>query len=273
MRRIELGFCWPFSGLEPKEGLERLRDYGFDGIELWPDYLNERGAVAWAAALKATGMRALQLCPYFNFMGGEPTIARSREILAKFLTDARTMDCSRLRVFTGPPWGDGVVGAHEATPQQWEDAIQSLREFCDVAARQNVELCLECHEGSLMEDSPSTLRLLREVNRPNLTTNLQLPLVKEDWKFSIDSLAQTTTHIHIHNWTAGLNKGDMTFLEEGAFDWKPVVRSILGKGRESLTLSVEHADHGQQHDPWETARRDGLYLNRLRLSLAEEFSQ
>ena len=264
MRRIELGFCWPFSGLQPTEKLKRLRDYGFDGIELWPDQLDEGGAGAWAAALKSTGMRVFQLCPYFNFMGGEPTIARSREILSKFLADAMILDCSRLRVFTGPPWGNGVVGAHDATVQQWDDSIRSLCEFCDIAAQQNVELCLECHEGSLMEDSPSTLRLLNEVNRPNLTTNLQLPLVKEDWKFTVESLARTTTHIHIHNWTMGLGEGDMTFLGEGSFDWEPVVRALDGNSRDSLTLSVEHADHGQRHDPWETALRDGPYLNQLR---------
>ena len=269
MRRIEIGFCWPFSSLEPTEDLNRLRDCGFDGIELWPHHLDEGGTVAWASALKATGMRALQLCPYFNFMGGEPTIARSREILAKFLAAARILECSRLRVFTGPPWGEGVVGAHAATARQWQDAISSLIEFCDIAARQNVELCLECHGGSLMEDSPSTLRLLREVNRPNLTTNLQLPLLKEDWKFSVESLGRTTTHIHIHNWTLGLDKGDLTFLEEGVFDWAPVVRALAGNGRESLTLSVEHTDHGKRHDPWETARRDGLYLNRLRSTMTQ----
>lgn len=270
MQRIELGFCWPFPGLEPTESLKRLRDCGFDGIELWPDRLDEVGAPAWATALKATNMRALQLCPYFNFMGGEPTIARSREILAKFLADARTLDCSRLRVFTGPPWGEGVVGAHEATAQQWQDSISSLREFCDRAAQQKVELCLECHEGSLMEDSPSALRLLREVDRPNLTTNLQLPLVKEDWKFSVESLARTTTHIHIHNWTKGLGEGDMTFLGEGAFDWKPVLRALNGTGRDSLTLSVEHTNHNNRHDSWETAHRDGPYLNQLRSALMEE---
>src|SRR5450631_682144 len=109
MQRIELGFCWPFSDPEPTESLKRLRGYGFDGIELWPDRLDQIGASAWAAALKASGLRTLQLCPYFNFMGGEPTIARSREMLAKFLADAKILECSRLRVFTGPPWGEGVV--------------------------------------------------------------------------------------------------------------------------------------------------------------------
>ncbi len=115
-----------------------------------------------------------------------------------------------------------------------------------------------------MEDSPSALRLLNGVDRPNLTTNLQLPFVNESWKVSVESLARTTTHIHIHNWTKGLGEGDLTFLGEGAFDWEPVVRALSDNGRASLTLSVEHVDHGQRHDPWETARHDGIYLNQLR---------
>lgn len=268
--RIDLGFCWAFSSVKPTEDLKRLRDYGFDGIELWPDRIEEGGATNWAAALKESGMRALQLCPYFNFMGGEPTIVKSRAILHEFLDYARVLDCSRLRVFTGPPWGDGVVGPRQATEKQWEDAIGSLREFCDVAARQNVELCLECHEGSLMEDSPSALRLLKAVDRPNLTTNLQVPLVNEDWQSSVASLGQFTTHIHIHNWTRGLGEGDLTFLEEGAFDWSILVRALSTNGCKSLTLSVEHPDHSKRHDPWETARRDGPYLNQLRASLTKD---
>ena len=268
MQRIDLGFCWPFPGANPTENLRRLREYGFDGVELWPDKLDEGGAEAWATALQATGMRALQLCPYFNFMGGEATITKSREMLRKFLADAKVLDCQRLRVFTGPPWGEGVVSARDATPQQWADSISSLREFCDVAAQQDVELCLECHEGSLMENSPPALRLLREVDRPNLTTNLQLPLWNEDWKVSLDALASVTTHIHIHNYTKVFGEGDLTFIGEGVFDWKPVVQALGKNGRPSLTLSVEHTDHGGRHDPWETARRDGAYLNQLRTSLA-----
>ncbi len=47
-----------------------------------------------------------------------------------------------------------------------------------------VELCLECHGGSLMEDSPSTERLLGLVDRRNLTVNLQFPLEGEPWDAS-----------------------------------------------------------------------------------------
>ena len=264
IRPLSLGFCWVFPETEPEEGLRRLQEAGFDGIELWPDRLRQWGVARWAAALQATGMRCLQLCPYFDFMKGEPSLEKSRADLAEFLEAAAALDCARLRVFTGPPWGEGVVGAREATERQWGDAIAGLREFCDRAAARNVELCLECHEGSLMEDAPATRRLLDGVARPNLTTNLQLPLLHEPWTASLAALAATTTHIHIHNWTQGLGEGEMTYLSEGVFDWRPVVRTILKEGHGTLTLSVEHANHGGHHEPWETARRDGPWLNALR---------
>ncbi len=118
-----------------------------------------------------------------------------------------------------------------------------------------------------MENAASTRRLLDAVQRPNLTTNLQLPLKDEDWRQSLDRLAANTTHVHTHNWTEGLGQGLLTFLEEGSFDWRPVVEELLARGPGHLVLSVEHADHNGCHDPWESARRDGAYLNRLRESV------
>ena len=111
-----------------------------------------------------------------------------------------------------------------------------------------------------MEDSASALALIRGVARPNLTANLQLPLRAEPWEASVAALAEFTTHIHIHNWTQGLGKGSLTFLGEGAFDWRLVLRRL----ERPVCLSVEHASHGELHDPWETARRDGPYLQALR---------
>ncbi len=262
--QIDLSFCWSFPLCPPEEGLPRLRAAGFEGIELWPNALQEWGVERWAAALKANDLRCFQLCPYFNFVQGAEKIAASRQILDEYLAAARILGCKRLRVFTGPPWGEGVVGAREATQAQWQAAIECLREFCDIAALENVELCLECHEGSLMEDSPSTLRLLEAVKRPNLTVNLQLPLREEDWRVTLRALAPFTTHIHIHNWTQGLGKGDLTYLARGAFDWEPVLTYLLEKDR-PICLSVEHPDHGE--GAWKTAEVDGPFLQALRRKL------
>lgn len=260
---LEFGFCWEFAGCEPEAGLARLREYGFDGIELWPRYLEEWGVARWKTALDAIGMCCVQLCPYFDFVSGEAKLAASRRMLDEYLGAAALLGCRRLRVFTGPPWGEGVIGAREATPGQWESAIGRLREYCDLAGTA-VELCLECHEGSLMEDSPSTLRLLEAVGRPNLTVNLQLPLRDEESCVSLRELGRFTRHIHIHNWETALGEGPLTFLDAGAFDWRPVIASVIASNGSDLCLSVEHPSHGGRDDPWETARRDGAFLQRLR---------
>ncbi len=263
---IDLGFCWVFpESCTPEEGLGRLREYGFDGVELWPQALDYFGAERWARALREQGMRCLQLCPYFNFVAGPAKLEESREILFRFLEAAALLECRRIRVFTGPPWGQGVVGAGMATAEQWQSAIDGLREYCGIAPR--IEFCLECHEGSLMENSVSALRLLRAVDRPNLTTNLQLPLLEEGWEESVAQLAPYTTHIHIHNWTEGFGAGEVTFLGEGAFDWTVVLEILLRKYGRPLCLSVEHPDHGGKDDPWETARRDAETLGDWREAL------
>ena len=241
--------------------MPRLKACGFEGVELWPQYLDQWGAERWAAALRANGMVCFQLCPYFNFVHGEEKIAVSRLILEEFLVAAQILECNKLRVFTGPPWGEGVVGAHEANESQWLAATAGLQEFCDRAP--GVEFCLECHSGSLMEDALSTVRLIEGVNRSNLTVNLQLPLREEAWEKSLQILAPWTTHIHIHNWEDGLDQGKLTFLAEGAFDWRPVF-DHLSKLNRTVCLSVEHGDHGGRHDPWETARRDGPWLCGMR---------
>lgn len=260
---IDISICWAFPDSTPEAGLPRLHEYGFEGIELWPDRLHQWGVTRWAAALEASGMRCFQLCPYFDFVHGEAKIEESRRMLQEYLAAARALRCSRIRVFTGPPWGEGVVGAGDATPQQWQSAIHSLREFCAVAAEDGVELCLECHGGSLMENAPNALRLIEGVGQPNLTVNLQLPLLNEPWQESLHALAPYTTHIHIHNWERGLDDGPLTFLAEGAFDWLPVVGHLVSANRR-VCLSVEHVDHNGRHDPWETARYDGPFLQDLR---------
>lgn len=262
--RVDLGICWGVPDKPVEEGLETLKKVGFDGIELWPVELWRHGAQAWANALNSAGLRCFQLCPYFNFVSGEKAIADSYKQLEQFVGAARILKCGRLRVFTGPPWGEGVVGSREATPSQWESAISHLQKFCDIANLDGIELCLECHDGSLMDDSNGALRLLQGVARKNLSINLQLPFVGEAWHVSVDRLAAYTRHIHIHNWTESLGVGNITFLDAGRFNWFPVLERLEERGCESVCLSVEHITHDGRDSAMDTARRDGPFLTLMR---------
>jgi sugar phosphate isomerase/epimerase len=265
---IDIAFCWDFEDCSPEDGLARLRASQFEGIELWPRWINAFGIDAWAAALQSHGMRCFQLCPYFDFVHGPEALAASREELERFLDYARIVGCTRLRAFTGPvPPNERAVGMHQADDAQWDAAIAGLREFCDRAAGQGVELCLECHEGMLMEGSEGALGLLHGADRPNLTTNLQIPLEDEDWQTTIDRLGKYTSHIHIHNWHGPMIMDNLTFLSDGEFDWQPVVRTLVREYGRRICLSIEHPRHNERDSSWETARRDGPFLAALRAAI------
>jgi sugar phosphate isomerase/epimerase len=262
---IVLGFCWCFpADVTPAAGLALLRDAGYEAIELWPDALHRFGPAAWRRALDDAGMTCAQLCPYLDVVHGPVTTEMSRAVLRDALAAAAILSCSKIRTFTGPPWGPWMVGARDATPTQWTEAAAGMRALADLAAAAGVELCLECHEGSLMEDAPSTLRLLAAVDRSNLTVNLQLPLRDEPWQTSVAALGGRCTHVHIHNWRDGFGRGDWVRLSDGAGDWTAPLRAIRGaNGNAPLCVSLEHANHDGR-DPAQTARQDGPWLHALR---------
>lgn len=260
--RIDIGLCL-VGAVEPASAARAVREAGLDGVELWPAALSQGGAAAWRDALDAESLKCLQLCPYFDFMGGLESIRRSAHELDEYLKAAQVLGTRKLRAFTGPAWGPNTVRASSATAEQWRDTIEGLRILCDSAGDQ-VELCLECHEDSLIEDSESVLRVLEGVDRPNLTVNLQLPLRDEDWFVSLDRLSKFTSHAHVHNWTGRPGSSDLTWLDAGTFDWEPVVETVVVYRGRDMCLSIEHADHGRGDNIWDTARRDGAYLRALR---------
>ena len=41
---IDIAICWQFPNDTPETSLPRLREYGFEGIELWPDSMEDSGS-------------------------------------------------------------------------------------------------------------------------------------------------------------------------------------------------------------------------------------
>lgn len=266
---ITLAACWsgPHNALPPEEGLPRFRDAGFAATEIWSQDLRRWGVPRWKRALAASGLRCVQLCPYLDVVHGPSAVEMGRWVVDAMLAAGEELGCRRIRVFTGPPWGRWTVGPAQADEQRWREAADGLADYCDTAARHATELCLECHDGSLMQDAVSARRLLDLVARPNLTVNLQLPFAGEDPLASAAALAPWTTHVHIHAYEQGWS-GPLTWLSAGTTPWEPVLRLLRAEGGRDLCLSVEHPDHGAGHDAWDTLRRDGPWLHGLRARLA-----
>jgi sugar phosphate isomerase/epimerase len=267
MPRITLAACWSgqHNALPPEEGLPRIRDAGFTAIEIWSQDLRRWGVPRWKAALVSSDLGCAQLCPYLDVVHGPSAIEMGRWVLEAMLAAGSELGCRRIRVFTGPPWGRWTVGPAQADEQRWREAADGLAEYCDTAGP-GTELCLECHDGSLMQDAASARRLIDLVARPNLTVNLQLPFAGEDPLASAEALAPWTTHVHIHAYEQGWS-GPLTWLSSASTNWEGPLRTLLRLGGRDLCLSVEHPDHGSGHDAWETLRRDGPWLHGLSLRL------
>jgi sugar phosphate isomerase/epimerase len=265
-----IGFCWSWDAMELDSRLRRLAAMGYDGVEFWDATLVQLDIDRLADSLRAAGIAAAQLCPYFNFVDGQSLWDESMRLAERYIAWSVKLDRPLLRVFTGMPWGDKTVGPDKATPQQWEAAIRGLQRICDMAAPHGVRFALECHTGSLMEDSPSTLRLIGGVARPNLGVNLQIPLKSglESIQTSIEELGRYTWHMHAHNMTA-LVGGELMPLGEGVIDYPSVLRDLRERGFDGY-VSIEHATYNGKRDPWIVGEHEAGYLRALREKMANE---
>jgi len=269
---FKLGFCWCWPPEDLDKRIPALKQLGYDGVEFWDGSLILMDIDRLADLMQSTGLNVSQLNPYFNFVDGQEMWDDTMRMAEKYIAWAVKLGAPLLRVFTGKPWGDKMVGAYKATPAQWDASILGLQRICDMAAPHNVGLALECHMGSLMEDSLTTLRLLKGVSRPNLGVNIQLPLGHgEDIYDSIENLGQYAVHMHTHNWDnwPAEKATKLVCIAEGKLDYHPVMRALRKKGFSGY-VAVEHPDHCCGDDPWRTAEVDARYLTALRQDIMAE---
>lgn len=266
---IKSAFCYIFKVEDFDEAIAKLASIGYDGVELWPQVLESIPVDYIKQVLDANRIACAQICPYFNFVEDKESWNKSIDIASQYIDYAIKLGNPLIRVFTGRVWGGPTVGAHIATEQQWSAAIEGIKKICDMAAPYGLRLALECHRGTLMEDSASALRLLREVDRVNLGLNLQLPLLNEEVDYSVEQVGRYTIHVHANNWLDEESLGEdknLTFVKHGVINYEKIIKRLIELGFDGY-VSIEHANHAGADDPWVTARIDGLYLNDLKLKL------
>lgn len=268
---FKTGFCYVFGLDDLESALSRLVELGYDGVEFWDGLLKEvdrRWGIDYLTELlRRNGLACAQICPYFDFVGGPDAYAESIGVGERYIEWAIVLGRPLIRVLTGKLSEKEMVSSDRATAEQWDAAVRGIRHLCDLAAPHGIRLALECHRGTLMDRSDSTLRLLTEVNRLNLGVNLQVPLEGEAPRYSLERLGRQTVHMHAHNWVMRSGRIQLTFLAEGALDYAQFLKRLLAFGFDGF-VSIEHPDHLGRHDPWETAEVEARYLTALKRELA-----
>ncbi len=253
-----MGFGWTQDVAE--RCIEVAGSLGYDGIDLWKQYL-DTADLGWVRdACAAQELQIVQLCPYFDFTTSEATAADSLREAATFVGYAETLGAPYVRAYTG------VTPSAEADDAMWARCVKGLQEACDMAAASGVKLLLETHQvihsGPCLSDtSPTTIRLLELVDRPNLRVAIQTPLVGETPEDSARQLGRYVDQVQAHNWIGATETtwGQLTFLDAGDLDFRRYLRILRQQGFDGW-ISIEHA----HHHPWEqTAAHEIAYLRKL----------
>lgn len=261
---IKASFCYVFEPEEIDKAVARLAEMGYDGIEFWQKIIETIPTQRIKSVLNGNGIACSQVCPYFDFVSGKEKWDATIEMGKRYIDIALELGSTLIRVFTGPRSGIGAGSI--ASEEQWNAAIEGLQVLCDMAAPHGIRFALECHEGMLMEDTPTALRLLNGVGKSNLGANPQVPLKDEDPMYSLKQLAPYTIHMHSHNWIEDVSAPHgtrMTCLEDGVLDYYAIVELLI-KNKFDGYLSIEHANHGGKDDSWDTAEREASFFVKLK---------
>lgn len=260
---MKMGYCLQRDLMWDSKLLARLDELGYDGVEIWGYSFDERGLDGVAKAVEPYSFEVASVNPYFDFTTSDEAYDESLRIADEYIGYARHFGTTRIRTFTSKM--NSIETSDAAEPEQWERAIKGLQEVCDRAAPHGIQAVMEVHfgDGQLYDTSESTLRLLKEVDRSNLTVNLQPPLRGETLQESAERLGPYTTHLHAHNWEGGW--GNFKYLDQGDEDFEAFLRTVRKHGFDGY-VSIEHA----VWDPYGFAEHNAAYLKDLFARLESE---
>lgn len=229
---MKLSFCARNFGEDlpnVRKALLAIKEIGYEGTELWQQLLTAVDLDALRGVVEESGLTVVQICPYFNWTGTAQQWEESMDNVRRFIDYSLELGKPFIRVFTGG------VGSDDATAEQWNACVRGLREACDMAALEGISFNLETHRNKLHDSPESTLRLIADVNRPNLGVNFQ-PMHGFDPLDSLKRLFPHVRHVHVGN----RKDGRASELADGDTPWPALVAELKTRGYGGF-LSVELA--------------------------------
>lgn len=204
------------------EFLARVKDMGFDGIEIGLDLLDDagsdrRGITAFTKRLERAGVPAVALRSGGSLTDGQHGLTNQAR-LAKAIKYAGWTGIgivngalSAPNRFPGKPWfSPGFFrsqdASREASLADYRELAAALRKACDQGAGDGLTISVEVHQNSLVDNSWSALRTVEMVDRKNFGINPDLGNIlwtydvpEETCEAAIKALAPHSVYWHCKN--------------------------------------------------------------------------
>lgn len=224
-----------FRSLSPDAVIDLTRRAGLDSIEWGGDVHVPPHDLIHAKTVgemtRAAGLSVACYGSYYRLTDDEPGMAE------KIVAAAKALGAPLIRVWAG------TLPSAEAGEDCRAMIVRNAQRLADMAGE--TEIAFEYHGGTLTDDASSALRLLEEVNRPNIGTLWQPPvnMETEDCLASIRTVGKYIRNIHTFSW----NGTDRLPLSGGAEKWRACL-SEIGKlpGERRLMLEFVKGDNPEQ---------------------------
>ncbi len=213
--------------------LSELKSLGYDGVELPifeadPDYF-----AAWGKKLDDLGLERTAVT--VRTADDDPISPDANVRKAAVAANRLTLECCQaagVKLLCGPYHSAlGEFSGAGPTDEEWQRAVEVMRETADYAKQCDVMLGLEYlnrFECYLLNSAADTLRFVREVKHPNcklMYDTFHSHIEEKDTAASIRTAAPEMIHVHISENDrstpgAGQVKWDITFdtLREVSYD-------------------------------------------------------
>ncbi len=234
--------AWVQAGRGTSYGIWKTREIGFDSIDIFADPLDiddqERALIRRECA--AAGLPIISVaCVAVGLIDFNPSVQRFHLDRVKAHLDmAHEFAAKNLLLVLGEYiWQKEVIPPHE----QWTTAVSHVRTLGERAATLGLEIALELEpfQLSLLNDVPSMVRFLSDVDHPAVQANLDishLALARQPAP-AIEALRGRVAHVHISD-CDGKVHGDLP-PGRGVVDFPPFLEAIKRLGIEDATISVE----------------------------------
>ncbi len=201
-----------FRKLAPRQVVDLVAQGGLDGIEWGGDIHAPHGNVAVAREVaqmtRDAGLAVAAYGSYFN-VGPEETLD-----FGQVLDSAQALGAPLIRVWAGKKSPNDADDAYRAA------CVEQSRRIAERAAAAGIVVAYEFHRKTLTETDDSAVRLLKEVNHPNMKSMWQ-PRVKDAIEVQLAGLEAVfpwLTNVHCFNWDLATN--ERLPLEAGAATWR-----------------------------------------------------
>jgi len=227
---VKTGLCSiTFRKLSVEAVVDLVAGSAVEAIEWGGDVHVPHGDLARAAeARRLTEEAGLVVSSYGSYYSlGNP----EGESFDAVLDAGEALGVSMIRVWSGP------VASADADEAYRGRINEQARELGDRAASRDIGLAFEFHGGSLTDTNASALRLMRDIDHPNVGIYWQ-PMLATDVEVRLAGLVDLLPwlrNIHAFQWTCR-DAVDRRPLSEGAAEWPRYLAAADAGTRDGFVL-------------------------------------